>query len=139
MKWRRTGRNSMSKAYDAATTSRLEPSLDQVVAARALREKLRSNGYVIVYNVESRSADMKSMAPGVLKRMGIQQKRLLADDKAAWTRLSDVIAIMAERAWLRAGLDKADAAHKTNSRGLFEEALRLFPGSRFVERRKTHC
>lgn len=128
----------MSKSiYDRASHSRLEPSSEQVAMARQWQTEMRGRGYVIVYSVEQRQATLEAMAPAVVRRLGIPQKRLNADDRAAWEKWRPVVSIAAERAWIRAGLTKADEKAKTNSLGLFDEVIRVFPGTRFVERRSS--
>lgn len=121
-----------TKVYDSALRSRLEPSKEQLSQAKEFRDAQRRNGYLIVYSMAKNVADLVSMTEGVMKREGIQQKRLSAEDKATFSRLRDVFSMQAERAWLRQGLAKAGP----QPLAVFEEVLRVFPGSRLVERRQ---
>lgn len=131
----------MTKVYDSANVSRLEPSREQLCQAKEFRERQRRNGYLIIYSMEKNVAELVSMEPAVLKREGIQQKRMTSEDKASFLKLRDVMTMQMERVWLRTGLAKAmaDPKHKRlqgNCVETFDECLRLFPGSRFVERRQ---
>ena len=127
-----------TSVYDSAMRSRLEPSNEQRAQAKEFQSKMRRNGFLIVYSMEKNVAELTSMSPNVLKREGIQQKRLPAPDKAFFAKFQDVFSIEAERAWLRAGLSKAQsAANNLNDKPLdvFEEVIRVFPGARLIERR----
>lgn len=129
-----------TKVYDSALRSRLEPSKEQLSLAKAFRDAMRRGGYLIIYSMEKNEAELVPMQPAVLKRENIQQKRLTAEDKALFLRLKDVLSMDVERTWLRTGLAKADDAKPKTVHGscvaTFNEALRLFPGSRLVERRQ---
>lgn len=129
-----------TKVYDSAFKSRLEPSKEQLCQAKEFRERQRRNGYLIVYSMEKNIAEMVSMTPAVLKREGIQQTRQTAEDKALFLKLRDVMTMQMERIWLRSNLEKAQAKKPEGMQGncveIFDECLRLFPGSRFVERRQ---
>lgn len=129
-----------TKVYNAAVVSRLEPSREQLCLAKAFRDSMRKNGYLVIYDMAKNVADLVTMTPAVLKREGIQQKRLTAEDKAMFLRLRDVLSMQCERTWLRTGLEKAEAVspkkHKGNCVAIFDETLRLFSGSRLVERRQ---
>lgn len=125
-----------TKVYDSALRSRLEPSKEQQCQAREFQAKMRLNGFLIVYSMETNSAELTSMQPAILRREGIQQKRLTAEDKAAFAKFKDVLSMDSERTWLRAGLTKAQSTTTGDDKPLdvFNEALRVFPGARLVER-----
>lgn len=127
-----------TKVYDSALRSRLEPSKEQQCLAEEFQAKMRANGFLIVYSMEKNEAELTSMTPDVLKRQGIQQKRLSAEDKATFVKLKDILSMLAERSWLVAGLTKAQSVAKGGDKPLevFNEVLRVFPGARLVERRQ---
>jgi len=97
---------------------------------------MRLNGFLIVYSMETNSAELTSMQPAILRREGIQQKRLTTEDKAAFAKFKDILSMDSERTWLRAGLTKAQSTTTGDDKPLdvFNEALRVFPGARLVDR-----
>lgn len=119
-----------TKVYDSAMRSRLEPSAEQQCLAKEFQRRQRANGYLIVYSTEKSKAEIVSMSPAALKQHGIHQTRFSAADRDFFNKHNDVFSMMAERAWLRQGLQKASE----EAAKVFEEVLRVFPGARFVER-----
>lgn len=129
-----------TKVYDSALRSRLEPSKEQRCQAREFQQRMRANGFLIVYSMETNTVAMTSMESAVLKRQGIIQRRLTAEDKANFSKFVDVLSMDAERSWLSQRLAKAQSerVNKPDDRplDLFNESIRVFPGVRFVERRQ---
>lgn len=125
------------KSYDAASRSKLEPCKETIAKCNDLRERLRRKGYTIVYSTSTRASTIEAVNPVVCKLSGVEQVRLSAGDTNDFRRLEWALTLQAERAWLRSKLAQSDELHKTTQLHQFDEFCRLFPGSRFVERRQT--
>lgn len=116
--------------------SRLEPSADDYARADSFAQSMREAGYVIVYSVSSRDVKTEPMSERILKLNGINQQRLTAAMRSDFKKNELALTLRAERKWLRDKMGEADAIHGTQSAKVFDEVIRLFPGTRFVERRQ---
>ena len=117
-----------------STHSRLEPTAEKLAKAQAVVDELRQLKRTVVWSPTERSIQITEPNEYQCRAMGVVLVKIPADLMSRFRSLKEVIALMYERKWLRMRLKEADERNGTNALTLFERALEVFPGTRFVRR-----